>query len=898
MNDKSAWVRYVRFLRPNPDADVEDEIAFHLEMRAKELAATGMSLDAARLEAQRRFGDMARVQAECRRMERARSRSVQRMASLRDLRGDLTFVVRTLVRQPAFTLAAVLTLGLSIGLNTAIFSAVNAFLLKPLAVADPENLVVVAGAERGSDLVGNTSYPAFRDVRSLTTVFKDVVTFEGLEVGIRTGNESMRGFALATSGNYFTALGVRPQIGRLFAEESARNREPVVVLNDAFWKREFDRDPRAIGQTLTVNEVPFTIIGVLPPEFIGTMPLIAPDILLSEDAVALFEPRQAERMEDRREGSNRMLARLGDGVTLAQARQALDQLSLDLAARFPDTHRNIRLVAERELRARPDIMVAGKLWWIAGVFLGLVGLTLLVACANVTNLLLARATTRQGEIALRSALGASTGRVMRLLLTESVVLGAVSLLVAAALAQLAVRWLNGVPLAIEVPVHFGLVVDWRVFLYAAALALAAGVIAGLAPALVGSRAAVSQVLKEGGRGGSMGRGRARMRSSLVVAQVAVSFVLLVCAWLFTASARNASKVDLGFRSDHQLLAQTDLSLHAYTPARAAVTQRLIVDRLRALPGVEAAALTSQVPFSGSYNTRTVFVDERPAAAPEGSLTIGTANITPDFHRVLGTRLIAGRDFTETDDTTSAPVAIVNRAAAEALWPGREPVGRELRLSSDGPAVQVVGVVDNMKYLFVNESARPFVYLPLAQRPQPMTFAVVRTLGDPSAITPAVRAAVAALDPSILLYGVRTMEAHLHQGIAFFFIRIAATLATAIGVLGLLQTIVGLYGVLSYAVAQRAREIGIRLALGATRGEVVAGVMRQGWLLVGVGLAVGLGLAVALARVVQSLFLGVTASDLAPYVGSIAIVVVLSTISAWLPANRASRVAPASALRSD
>jgi predicted permease len=479
MSDRSVWARYARILRPNPDGDVEDEIAFHLEMRAKEIAATGIPLDEARREAQRRFGDMARVQAECRRMERARSRSAQRLASLRDLRGDLMFVARTLVRQPAFTLAAVLTLGLSVGLNTAIFSAVNAFLLKPLAVTNPEDLLVVAGAERGSDLVGNTSYPAFRDVRSLRTVFEDAVAFEGLEVALRTGRESMRGFALATSGNYLTALGVRAQAGRLYTEEEARRREPVVVLNDAYWKREFGRDPRVIGQTLTINEAPFTIIGVLPPEFIGTMPLIAPDVLLAAEAVTLFEPRQAAWMEDRRRGSNRILARLRDGVTLAQARQALDQLSTDLAARFPDSHRDIRLVAERELRARPDIMVAGKLWWIAGVFLGLVGLTLLVACANVTNLLLARATTRQGEIALRSALGASAGRVMRLLLSESVVLGAVSLLVAAALAQLAVRWLNGVPLAVEVPVHFGLVVDWRVFSYAAALALAAGVMAGL-----------------------------------------------------------------------------------------------------------------------------------------------------------------------------------------------------------------------------------------------------------------------------------------------------------------------------------------------------------------------------------------------------------------------------------
>ena len=566
---------------PDPDADVEDEITFHVEMRAKEIAATGMPIEEARIEAQRRFGDVARVQAECRQMERKRARHAGRLGSFRDLRADLVFVLRTLVRQPVFTLAAVLTLGLSVGLNTAIFSAVNAFLLKPLPVANADRLYMIAGAERGTDLVGNVSYPALRDVESLSAVFENTVAFEGWEVALRTQNEAMRGFALSTSGNYFTALGVRPALGRFFTADDARRREPTVVLTDGFWNREFDRDPRVIGRTLTINESPFTIIGVVPREFNGTFPLIAPDLFIAAEAVTIFDPRQTEYLESRTRGSFRMLTYLREGVTLAQARQALDQLNADLATRFPETNRNTRLVTEREIRARPDPTIAGKMVWISGVFLGLVGLTLLVACANVTNLLLARATTRQGEIALRSALGASPGRVVRLLLTESVVLGIASLAVASLLALFAVRWLNGVPLAVELPVHFGLVVDWRVFGYAAALAIAAGVIAGLAPAVMSSRTAVNQVLKEGGRGGSAGKGRVRMRSSLVVAQVAVSFVLLVCAWLFTASARNATKVDLGFRADHQLLAQTELSLHGYTPARAAVAQLLILERFRA-----------------------------------------------------------------------------------------------------------------------------------------------------------------------------------------------------------------------------------------------------------------------------------------------------------------------------
>lgn len=898
MTSQSAWRRYARFLRPDPDADVEDEITFHLEMRAKEIAASGVPIEEARIEAQRRFGDMARVQAECRRMERNRSRSAGRLASFRDMRGDLVFVARTLVRQPVFTLAAVLTLGLSVGLNTAIFSAVNAFLLKPLPVANPDRLVVIGGAERASNLVGNIAYPNFRDVQALTTVFEHVVAFEGLEVAVRTQNEAMRGFALSTSGNYFTSLGVQPAVGRIFTEDDAQRREPVVLINDAFWKREFDRDPRVVGRTLTINEVPFTIIGVLPQEFIGTFPLIAPDLFLAVDATAIFEPRQTERMNNRTYGSFRVLAYLREGTSLTQARQALDQLNADLATRFPESNRDMRLVAEREIRSRPDPNVATTMVWIAGAFLGLVGLTLLVACANVTNLLLARATARQGEIALRSALGASAGRVVRLLLAESIVLGLASLVVASVLARFAVRWLNGVPLAVDFPIHFGLVVDWRVFGYAAALALGAGVIAGLAPALMSSRTAVNQVLKEGGRGGSAGKGRARMRSSLVVAQVAVSFVLLVCAWLFTASARNATKIDLGFRPGQQLLAQTELSLHGYTPARAAAAQALMLERMRAMPGAEAAALGNHVPFTGNFMTRSVYIDERPAAAPEGSMTVGYASVTPDFLKVLGIRMLGGRDFTERDDAAAAPVALINRVAAEALWPGRDPLGRQFRTSMDGPVVQIVGLIDDVKYLFVNEEARPFIYFPLAQEPATMTFAVVRTRAEPSSMTPALRAAIADVNPNILMYAVRTMRAHLDQGIAFFFVRIGATLATAIGILGLLQTIVGLYGVLSYAVVQKSKEIGIRMALGAGRGEVVGGVLRQGSVLVGLGLLIGGGLAVSLTQVMRGFFFGVSRGDVMPYLGSMAVVVVLAFISAWLPANRAARVAPASALRSD
>ncbi len=891
--------RYLRFFGAKPEADVEDEISFHLEMRERELIALGMAPEAARDEARRRFGDRVRLQARMQQLERDRSRAAARRATWHTLQGDIAFVLRTLVRQPLFTISVILTLGLSIGVNASIFSAVNAYLLKPFPVRNADRLAAVQIIDRKSGMIENVSYPMYRAVKGLGTIYEDAVAWIGIEAAMRTQRDPERGFLIGGSDNYFSSLGVQAAVGRVYTPDDAHSRAPVIVLTDAYWARTFDRDPAAIGKTIFVNESPFTVIGVLSPEFKGTQPLILPDAVIPVESATPIDadtPRQLESMDF---NAFRILAYLAPGVPLARSRQALDRLTNDLAPQNPEAFADKRFVTEMEIRTRPEYAISRLTPWIAGVFFGMVGLALLVACANVANLLLVRATVRRSEIAIRSAIGATPARVVRLLLTESILLSVASLVVAYVLARICTGWLNSLPLAVDVPISFGLELDGRVFAYAAAVSLLAGLLSGVAPALMGARAPVSDVLRDGGRAGSGGRGSTRFRSFLVVSQVAVSFVLLVCGGLFLRSARHATQVDLGFRRDQLLVGQVDLSLHQVAEKDARQVQDRLLDAIGHVPGVERVALSTILPMTGNLNTRTALIDDHPPQAPNGVYNVVAGSVTPGFVATMGLHLLAGRDFTAQDDTASPPVAIVNRAMAEALWPGRNAVGQRMRLKKDGPPVEIVGLTSNMTMLLLGEEDRPVLLLPLRQHAARQTAILTQSrAGDPSALTAGVRGAVASVNPDFLLYGVRTMQAQLHDGIAFFFVNVGATLATAIGLLGLLQTIVGLYGVLSYSVAQRAREFGIRMALGAPAAAMVRDVMRQSAGLIVSGLAVGGILALSLTRGMRSVLVGVSPTDALAFGGALLVVGGMALVSSYVPAWRASRVEPASAVRGD
>jgi predicted permease len=738
----------------------------------------------------------------------------------------------------------------------------------------------------------------YREVSALP-VFEDAVAYTGWEVGLRAGENAQRGFALAASGNYFTSLGVRAAIGRVYTESDAASRSPVAVLTDGYWAKEFGRDPAVVGRTIHLNDAPFTVIGVLPKEFSGTWPLIQPHVMIPVESMVAFVPDIISNMEKMSYSSFRILARAKPGATMAQIRAAVDQYGADVSRRYPREMLDARMVVERETRSRPDLSVARLVPWIAGVFLAMVGLAVLVACANVTNLLLARASARRSEIAVRAALGAARHRVIRLLLTESLVIGAMSLAVAYVLARLSIGWLDGLELSLDVPVAFGLELDWRVFGYAAAISLGAGMVAGLAPAILGSRTPVSEVLREGGRSGAGSLGRSHFRNGLVIAQVAVSFLLLVCGGLFMRSARGAATMDIGFRRDRLLMGNMDLSFHRLDSAATRRVQDELLQRLSTLPGVEQAGLGSRIPLGASNNSRNVYIDTRPAAAPQGMLSVFYSSASPGYIPTLGLRMREGRDFVPTDDANTPPVAVINKAAAEALWPGETALGKRFRLDQQGPEIEVVGLIDNAQYLLLGEAPRPYMYFPMRQQPSPQTFVLVRTRAtDPLAFAAELRRVVREINPTLLMTGIRSMDTHLEKGIALFFVKMAATLATAIGLLGLIQTIVGLYGVLSYAVAQRSREFGIRQALGASAGSIISQVLRQGAVLCGIGLVVGVALALGVTRGMASLLYGVSPTDALAFGGALVVVCLMTFISSYLPAWRASRVAPAIAIRNE
>jgi predicted permease len=879
---------------------VDDEIRFHVERRIADLVALGFSPDEARREALSRFGDMARVREECRRIEASRVRRMSRLHFLGDLRHDVRFAARTLLRQPLFTIAAVLTLALGIGVNAAIFSAVNTYLFKPLPVRDPSQLVVIANMSGDEGVAGNVGYLNFEDLQRQTNVFAAVAGWDNTAVSVRqeAAGTGERSFLTLTSGSYFPTLGLNAQAGSLFGEREARERAAVLVLSDQYWERRFNRSPSAIGRMVHVNGLPFTIIGVVPRGFTGTQSIAAAELYAPITVYPMLEPATQAMFERRDRGSVRVIARLRPGTSVGQARSALIPLATELSSRYPEANKDIRFVVESENRSRPDIAISRLMPWIASVFLGLVGLALLVACANVTNLLLARAAARATEIAVRRTLGATAERLVRQLLTESLMLSVAALLVGLLLARWSVAWLNSIHLAIDAPIHFGVELDWRVFAYATAIALTAGVLSGLVPAVRGTRVALSETLKEGGRGGSAGRGRSRMRNGLVIAQVAVSLVLLVCAGLFARSVGAAAGLDVGFRTDSLLMTSVDVGILRYTPARGQQFQATLLERVRALPGVDHAALARSVPLGGNTYDIDVFIDERPPGAKDGHADVAWNIVSPDYFTTMRYRILEGREFVMQDRDSSPPVAVVNEALAQRLWPGGSVLGRHVRLRKDGPIAEVVGVVSNGQWMFLNEKPIPRLYVPLAQHYTTFTTVHVASALPTASLVTAVRKVISDFDPELVPYDVRTMQEHLRDGLALFFVRIAATLAMAIGVLGLVQTIVGLYGVIAYSVSQRTHEFGIRMALGARAGDVTRVVVRQGALLVGIGLVIGVGLAMGVTRFMTSLLVGVNPDDLVSFGVAGGVLALLALLSCYVPARRAAHMEPVKALRSE
>jgi predicted permease len=813
---------------------------------------------------------------------------------------DLRYAFRMLLKSPGFTLIAMLALGLGIGANTAIFSVFNGVLWRPLPVKDPQQLVVLASKTPSFDFPLNVSYPDFQDYRQLKTVFSDLIAYTPSPVNFGSEGRPERAWTEMVSGNYFSMLGIEAVRGRTFAADEGwvPGKDPLVVLSYKFWQKRFGGDPTVIGQTVQVNNHAFTVIGVAPENFRGAYYFLEPDFYIPLTTMGLLDPNQEDDLNKRGASYLRVLGRIQPGVTPAQAMAAAEPLDRRLAQEFPDAHRGMTLLVIPELKARPEPgLVAGFMSTAALVFMLLVGLVLLIACANVANLILARANGRRKEFATRTALGATRGRMIRQMLTETVLLsafgGILGLIFArwAALALMSVRIPSDVPLRL-----FDLRMDWRIFTFTFLAALLTGMIAGLIPSLQASRADLADTLKAGGRSGGASTGHHRFRNALVVAQVAVSLLLLACAGFFIRSLQNSAHVDMGFRVDHTLLMSMNVGLQGYKEERGQQFFEQLTERVRSLPGVRDAAIAAYIPMGDENSLDNIYPEGQPTDDKSKTESTFDDSVQPGYFRTAGTPVIEGREFTEADNATAPHVAIINETFAKEIWPGQDPIGKVFRIKKDGPPVQVVGLTRTGKYLFLYEKPQLYAYFPMAQSYNSGINLFVHTVDDPQRLVTAVREQISQLDAGLPVFNVTTMDVQVQYGKALFPARLGVMFVGTFGLLGLVLASVGVYGVVSYSVSQRTQEIGIRTALGAQRSNVLGMILKQGMAMSLIGTAVGIVLSFLLFRGLGSMLYGVKSTDFLTLGTVSALLLFVAFVASYVPALRATRVDPVVALR--
>jgi len=798
---------------------------------------------------------------------------------------DLRFGLRALRKRPGLTLVAVVSLGLGIGANTTAFTWMNTFVLRPLPAVPQFGRLVAISTHGPGDAEWAISYPNLHDWRAQSRSL-DVAASAMGELGLRDeGGTVERTWASMVSGNYFDVLGVRPALGRLLTMRDEEQRAPVVVLGYSYWRRRFAADSAIVGRTLELNGHALTVVGVAAPRFGGTIIGLQFDTYAPVTLVPMLtgltgmDRRQNEFMDG--------VGRLRAGWTLAQARQELDGLAKRVAAETGDED------SKNGAFVKPfsDQGAASFLRPVLIALLGVTGLVLLIACANVANLLLARAIARRREIGIRLALGADRWRLVRQLLTESLAMGLLAGGVGVAVAYWSRDAIMRIVPPAPFPISLDFAVDGRVLLFALGVTVAAAMVFGLVPALQASNQTLVPSFKDEIGGGAAHR--SRLQSTLVISQVALSLVSLVCAGLFIRSLEASRNADVGFTgADHVLLVSTDLHLAGVPDSqRVAVADRLL-DRLRAVPGVEAASLAMLTPLGFGGSSSITVSPEGYAPRPNENLSIEYLAVGSDYFRAMGIPLVRGRGFERGDVKGALEVAVVNERFAQRFWPGQDPIG--LRFQRNGIWRTVVGVAKQGKYHELTERPESMVYVPFAQEPLSGFDVVVRTAGDPRALTGPVRQAFQDAAADLPFLDVRTLAEHIQA--AAFVQTIGATMLAAFGAMALLLSAIGIFGVLSYYVGQRTREIGLRVALGAGRREVVGMVVGRAIRLVALGLAGGLVLALGAGQLLRSQLVGVGPRDPVTYLGIAALLALVGLAAAWLPARRAARVDPMVALR--
>ncbi len=806
---------------------------------------------------------------------------------------DLRFSVRMLVKSPLFTAIAIITLMLGIGLNAATFSTVNGLLFKPLSgTHEPERLLQLYRHWPGMDY-GSNSIPHYQDLRDRTgDVFESVAASFFTQVSLSADRNNERLIILVVSANMFQTYGVEPEIGRSFLpgiEDRDPGAHPVAVLGYAFWQARFGGDRSILGQSIDINGMPFEVVGVAPRDFKGPMSVANVEIYLPLMMQRELMPGQ-DRIESRGNNNMNVIARLRDGVTQQQATDALDAVLLQLAEEYPDSYENqvgTTVVNQTDAGLHPSMASAQR--GMSAVMMGVVGLLLLIACLNVANLFLARARDRQREMSIRLTMGAKRSRIVRQLLTESLVFSLLAGLASLGLAFFATRALGLIKLPIDGPFVFDFGLDARVYTFTALLTIAAGLLFGLAPAIRSARSDLSVHMKPGGsvRSARIGRG-------LVVVQMGLSLVLLISSGLFLRSLQSAMDLDPGFRAPSNLvMASIDPGLQGYDQERTLALYERVREQAASQPNISAIGLTDTVPLSLGGSDRGVDIPGYTFAEGERQ-SLHYAKVSIGYLEAMGVPVLEGRTFDHTDTDSSQPILIINRRFAERFWPNDSALGQVVRTA--GEDHRVVGVVETGKYRSLGEDPTEYMFFPHSQKFESGMSIVARTSQSPDEALGTLRSVIASIDPTLPVFDVRTMEDHM--GIALLPARLGGTALGLFGVLGLLLAAVGIYGVMAYSVSQRQRELGIRVAIGADRTSVVRLVLGEGLKLAAIGSAAGLVAAVLTAKLVENLLYNMSALDPLTFVAVPTLLLLVASVAVYIPARKAARTDPVRVLRSE
>jgi predicted permease len=811
---------------------------------------------------------------------------------------DVRYAFRMLGKSPMLTIIVILTLALGIGANTAIFGIVNGILFRPLPVKSPEQIMVLAGQAQGDTLgIFQLSYPQLVDLRKQADAFSDVfavqINFGGLSYAGKA-DQFIYGYV---TGNYFSGLGVQPALGRLFlpAEGEAGSKDPYIVLGYDFWQKRFGGDAGVVGKQALIDGEQATIIGVTPKGFQGTNFALDLDGYIPLN----MQPVQAAApfWTDRTGRGLAVLARLKPGISLQQAQSSMNVVTARLAEQYPETDKGMTVRAVPERLARPQPFPNNIVPFIAGLFLALAALVLLLACMNVANILLVRATMRQREMAIRAAMGANRWRLIRQLLTESIMLALLGGIGGLAMGVWASGAVGALLPAGRLPIRVDFGFDWRVFAYAMVAALITGAIVGLWPAVRAGRTDVNSVLQSGGRSDTAGVSRHRLRSVLVVAQVAGSLVLLIVAGLFVRSLVRAQHAYMGFDADHVLNLTLDPHEIGYDEARTKTFYHDLEARVRAMPGVQSASLAFSVPMGNVQDGSMIYVEGQPPTPGQAPPLVIYNHVDEPYFDTMRVPLLRGRAFREEDNDKAPLVAIVNQTMAQQFWPNQDPIGKRFSLkSATGPFTEIVGLAADGKYIFIGFDNKPYFFVPLAQSYMSYRTLQVRSSVPPESLIAQMQNEVRALDSNMPVTEVETMRQSLSGGNGFFIFQVGAILAATMGFLGLTLAVVGVYGVVSFAASQRTHEIGIRLALGAGKRDILRLVLQQGLALVIIGVLFGMVLAWALTRSMASILVGVSPTDALTYATATVVLAAIGFWACYAPARRAMQLDPMVALR--